>query len=216
MNLGAVLAFDLDGTLLDARGRQVAVLLRACRAMHEPAPDIDRFWAFKREGESTRASLERLGVAAGRAKRLADWWIEHIEDSAGLALDQVLSGAVEALEMCKRRGLTVNVITARAHPEAVLSQIHQLPLRRVIDDVLVVSPAYAASEKALHLARWNAVVMVGDTESDARAATLAGIPFLAVSCGQRSEPYLRAVTPSVFADAQSAVQAWLQAYGEVE
>ncbi|HEX8101896.1 MAG TPA: HAD family hydrolase, partial [Solirubrobacteraceae bacterium] len=83
------------------------------------------------------------------------------------------------------------VLTARADAEGVRRQVARL---RLLDpaSVIVVSPGGAAERKAEILATRRPALFVGDTESDGRAAQLAGVPFLAVDTGQRDAAFLAA------------------------
>ena len=209
MTTRPVFAFDLDGTLLDARARQVHVLIEAGIALGEPAPDADRFWQFKRNGSTTAQALAQLGLPTASAQRLASWWQAHVEDPEMLRFDRVLPLATAAIESCRVAGLSPRILTARSDARSVLVQLDACGLGRLVDEVRVVSPGDAATAKAAHLTQWGAVAMVGDTESDARAAVLATVPFLAVCCGQRSEAFLCAQSLEVFVDAHSAVTHWL-------
>ncbi len=204
----AVFVFDLDGTLLDARARQVQVLVAACHALGEPAPDVVGFWHLKRDGNTTREALERLGVLKPVAQQLSAWWVAHVEDADMLGFDELQPRACDAIAACRLNGLSPRILTARRDSRLVQLQIETSGLGTLVDDVCVVAPRLAVTEKAVHLKRWQAIAMIGDTESDARAAALAMVPFLAVSCGQRSETYLRSQSLRVFEDVQSAVRYW--------
>lgn len=209
MTTRPVFAFDLDGTLLDARARQVHALVQAGIALHEPTPDADRFWQLKRGGSTTAQALEQSGIPGARAQRLAAWWQAHVEDLEMLRVDQLLPLATAAIESCRVDGLSPRILTARSNASAVRVQLDECGLGSLVDEVCVVSPADAATAKAAQLKQWGAVAMIGDTESDARAAALAAVPFLAVCCGQRSEAFLRARSLEVFVDAHSAATHWL-------
>jgi len=196
-------ALDLDGTLIDCRERQVAV----ARAL-VPALDGDRFWAAKRDGATTRAALEALGVAVADAAAAASGWAAAIEDDEWLALDAPLPGAVEALAALRAAGRRLVVVTARRRGDAVGPQLERLGLRALVDAVEVVSPRDPARGKAPILRTHAAAALIGDTESDAAAAAAAGVRFLAVGTGQRSPRFLaaRALTP-VYADVGAAARA---------
>jgi phosphoglycolate phosphatase-like HAD superfamily hydrolase len=204
-----VLVFDLDGTLLDARPRQVQAMFEACGTVGEPAPDADRFWQLKRSGLNTKESLERLDLPGLLAEEIACWWQEHIEDPRLLRFDRMLPSAMDAIQSCRQRGLSPRILTARRDVRSVLTQIDECGLRERVDDVQVVSPSAAATEKAEHLRRWRAVAFIGDTESDARASELAMVRFLAVSCGQRSAAFLASRGLTTFDDASCALTSWL-------
>jgi phosphoglycolate phosphatase-like HAD superfamily hydrolase len=215
-----LLALDLDGTLIDARRRQLAVLASALAELR-PAPgsidpnrgplatggpddetglaeagpgaiDFDALWERKREGATTRAALITLGVPEDEATAVAARWVERIEDEDELAGDRLLPGVEETLADLATRGVRPAVVTARAHPDRVRHQFATLGLDRWCDGPHVVDPSDAANQKAATLRELGAAAYVGDTESDARAASLAAIPFAAVSTGQRSPTFLTA------------------------
>ncbi|HEX8101730.1 MAG TPA: hypothetical protein VF533_03890, partial [Solirubrobacteraceae bacterium] len=73
--------FDLDGTLLDCRARQVALARHVAGARL----DDDRFWAAKRAGATTADALAAQGF--GDARALAARWVELVERDEWLALD---------------------------------------------------------------------------------------------------------------------------------
>lgn len=203
-----LVAFDLDGTLLDCGPRQVAV------AAHLAGPgfDGDAFWAAKRHGATTHAALEAQGVAADRAADIAAHWVATVEDDAWLPLDPPLPAARATLAAARDAGWRTAIVTARRRADAVRTQIARVGLLSVADVVVVVDPAHAAPRKAEVLVALGAVAYVGDTESDARAAELAGVPFAAVGCGQRAPAWLigRGIAP-VHSDAAAALEALLAA-----
>lgn len=198
------IALDLDGTLLDCRPRQVAV----AAALHGPGLDEAAFWAAKREGATTRAALEAIGVGGERGARLARRWAAEVEDDRWLALDAPLPGVAAALTALRAAGRDAVVLTARRRADAVRRQVAATGLGALVGAVEVVDPVNAAADKATMLTRLGAAGFVGDTESDAAAAGRAGVPFAAVGGGQRSAAWLRAhgIAP-VHADLASALAA---------
>lgn len=198
-------ALDLDGTLLDCRPRQV----RLAAQLAGPGFDGDAFWAAKRHGATTAAALESLGVEPGRAAAIAREWAAVIEDDGWLAVDPLLPGACPALAALAAAGRPAMILTARRRADAVRAQVVGLGLRVPVE---VVDPRDAVARKAAVLRERGAAAFVGDTESDARAAADAGVPFLAVGTGQRHPQWLRerGIAP-VHADLQEAVRALLTA-----
>lgn len=185
-------AFDLDGTLIDCAPRQVR-LAEALLAEHGADPiDPERFWACKRAGASTRDALERLGVEPGMAATVHRAWVERVEQPRWLAHDRLLPGAREVLERVREAGLIPMILTARRDGESVAGQVRDLGLSALVAEVAVVDPARVATEKAAWLRSRRPAAYVGDSESDAEAARVAGVPFGAVACGQRDAAYLRA------------------------
>lgn len=187
------LALDLDGTLVDAEPRQV----EAMWALLDAEPGLvalhrDEFWSRKRGGSTTREALMGLGVRGATAEKLSERWVESVEDPRWLGLDRLLPGVAAALAGLREDGEWPVILTARRHAGRVREQVEGLGLLRWCAEVRVVSPTEAAAAKAAELRALGARGMVGDTESDARAAALAGIPFAAVTTGQRSEEFLAA------------------------
>lgn len=183
------IGLDLDGTLIDARRRQVTVAKQVIGLFGLAPLDGDAFWRLKREGLDTVSALERLAYPAAAAREVAKGWMREIETPCWLELDAWLPGALEGLAMLKEAGFPVRVLTARSQPEAALAQASTLGLASWVQAFEVVNPRYAAEAKALKLA--GAVGFVGDTEIDARAACLASVPFVGVTTGQRSRQFLK-------------------------
>lgn len=187
------LALDLDGTLVDAKPRQVEALWALLDA--EPrllALHREEFWSRKRGGSTTCEALVGLGMRAAAAEILSQRWVESVEDPRWLRLDRLLPGVAAELEALGRAGERPVILTARRHADRAREQVEALGLLRWCGEVRVVSPAEAAAAKAAELRALGARGMIGDSESDARAAELAGLPFAAVTTGQRSEEFLAA------------------------
>lgn len=196
-----VLLLDLDGTLIDARRRQVEL----ARAL-VPALDADRFWSAKRGGATTRAALAAQGVADADA--IANAWMEAIEEPRWLAVDAVLPHVAEALALLRARGVAPGVLTARRDAAAVTAQVAALGLD--LPAPLVVDPRDAVAAKAAQLRASGSLGYVGDSEGDHAAATAADVPFAGVSSGQRDTAFLaaRGIVP-VFAGVYAAVASLL-------
>lgn len=185
------IALDLDGTIVDARRRQTALAL-ACLESAGVAPiDAGQFWALKRDGRSTAGALSDLNVPADDVEEIARLWTAQIESPRWLSLDRMLPGAHEAIDTIRAHGHAPFILTARRDSAALLEQIASLALSFAVTEIEVVDPRDAVAQKAAVLGSRGAEAFVGDTESDARAAALAGVPFLAVSSGQRSSSALR-------------------------
>jgi phosphoglycolate phosphatase-like HAD superfamily hydrolase len=186
------LALDLDGTLVDAKPRQVAALVELLRLerMVERV-DADAFWELKRAGLTTKGALGHFGFDPAAAERLGDLWAASVEDRCYLHLDRLIPGVQHALEALEAAGCRPVVLTARQHRERTIEAVASLGLLRWCAEVRVVPPRSAAEAKAAELIALDCAGLIGDTESDARAAELAGIPFVAVTTGQRSEEFLK-------------------------
>lgn len=205
MNL--VVALDLDGTLVDARERQVGLTVAILEDLGLAAIDEDALWERKRDGARTAEALVWLGVPADGAAEVQRLWIERVERREWLERDGVLDGAVDALASMRADGAEPFILTARRDAQAVAWQVERLGLGL---DLEVVDPADAAAAKAAVLGRRGAAGFIGDAESDAAAAHAAGIPFVGVSSGQRSADFLRAAGVELVADDVSAAWAALR------
>jgi phosphoglycolate phosphatase len=178
------LALDLDGTLVDARARQVAVASHVLGEMGEAALEEDLFWALKRAGATTERALVKLGYPLRAAADIADSWRKEIEADRWLELDDALPGVLRVLQELRSRGVTITVLTARQRAEGAARSLEGAGLADLVDELHVVDPARAVAAKADLLARHVHVGFVGDTASDGEAAAAAGVPFVAVTSGQ--------------------------------
>ena len=190
-------AFDLDGTLIDCRKRQVDLAAWAVQAVDGDWFDPVGFWTAKRTGLNTQRALVAIGIPPAVARSAATLWCQHIEEAAWLVHDTVLPGAVTALNATVSAGFVAVVLTARRDAEAALAEIHSLGLGSLIGHLRVVSPEHATIDKAVYLQEAAAIALVGDSEVDAAAATAAGLPFFAVTSGQRDESVLATFAPEV-------------------
>jgi phosphoglycolate phosphatase-like HAD superfamily hydrolase len=186
------LAFDLDGTLIDARDRQVGVAVEAFQLVTGETLAATPFWRAKRRGATTRVAVVGLGVADDVAGEVAAHWGRRIEDDDWLARDRRLPGVAGVLRGLRGAGWRISILTARRRPEGVAVSLAATGLADLVDEVVAVDPSRAEEDKAAALQAGGFEVFIGDTESDGAAAQRAGVPFVGVSTGQRSPGYLRA------------------------
>jgi phosphoglycolate phosphatase len=202
-----LLALDLDGPILDPEPRQTAVLRwLLTEESATGAIDPGEVWGLKRQGLSTQAALLELGMAAADAERLASRWTEAVEDPQWLTLDAALPGVIEVLAGLAEQGTRPVIITARRHADRAAGQAETLGLLRWCSELRVVSPDDADSGKTGELRAMRASAFIGDTESDAEAANLAGVGFAAVTTGQRSREFLEDRGLRAFASLADALQ----------
>ena len=199
------LALDLDGTLVSCEPRHCALMRLLCRDDGLAADFIPRYWAAKREGASNLTALRALGHPAPEARATA--WNRDIEHWPWLGYDRVMPGVADALAALARDEVRVVVLTARSQPFFLRQQLDRLGLTPHLDALIVVSPRHAVPAKADALRELAALAFIGDTESDADAATRAGTPFLALHCGMRSSAFWRARGLSSHPDLGAALAA---------
>ena len=204
------LALDLDGTLITCEPRQSAVL-HAAKVCVGAQFEVDRVWPLKRLGASTEQALVQIGVDSAVAKQVADHWQRMIEQPCWLALDSVQPGVFGVLDKMRAQAARLVLITARNRSEFVRPELSQLGLEKFFDGIIVVPPRTAAEAKATCLRQQATNAFFGDTESDWIAARTAGVPFYALTTGQRSASFLtRAGITKSFDDLAGAWTDFLQ------
>ncbi|MAL41483.1 HAD hydrolase-like protein [Thalassospira sp.] len=186
-----IFAFDLDGTLITARQRQMT-LLQAIARSFDVKLDCRVIWHKKREGFSTQKALEDVGLSQAKATEISHAWLKDIEAPFWLSLDTLFPNTLGVLESFRGSGGKLILLTARQNRLLLLQQLLRLGIHRYFDDIECVSPFAAVDEKAGVLSSQDVDCFVGDSETDFSAAQKAGIPFYAVSTGQRSSTFLAA------------------------
>ncbi len=181
-----VVAFDLDGTLLDSRLRHKIVMEDVLKKFNLPI-DLTEYLDFKVCGNSNVAFLKSHQISDDMAQQVQKEWISHIEDEKYLRHDKLYPDSVERLEKYAQNN-DIALITARSDETAVKKQIMMLGIYKYFSKIYVVSPTSdVVLEKANKLKEVHACIMIGDTEVDSAAARLAGIDFLFYPNGFRSE-----------------------------
>ena len=199
-------AFDLDGTILDCRRRQVALMRALAGAAFGTKFDGDAYWMKKREGFRNNEALIGAGVPESVVEPLCKSWLEAIEKDEWLALDAPLEGATEALRLARSHGIDVLILTARRRPAGVHQTLARCELGALVAHVCVVSPVFEVSaQKARHLTDHRAEKYFGDSETDYYSAQIANVEFAAVECGQRSATFLQGFGATTFPTLKEAV-----------
>jgi len=206
---GAVIAFDLDGTLVDTAPDLVGTL-NVILAEEGLAP-LAMAHARDLIGHGARRLLERGFQAAGellpaeRMPALFDRFIArylaHIADES-----RPFPGAVAALETLRSEGARLAVCTNK--PTGLSNALLEaLGLRQLFDAVVGPDAAPAAKPDPRHLEAAVAAaggsidraLMVGDAATDAGAARAAKTPLVLVSFGYTEIP-ARDLAPDILID----------------
>jgi phosphoglycolate phosphatase len=195
---GAVIAFDLDGTLVDTAPDLVGTLnVILAEEGLKPLPMVH---ARDLIGHGARRLLERGFQAAGeplpadRMPALFDRFIAHYR--AHIADEcRPFPGVVAALEALRADGASLAVCTNK--PTALSrTLLDALDLNRLFAAVVGPDSAPAAKPDPRHLDAAVAAaggilgraVLVGDAATDAGAARAAGVPLILVSFGYTDTP----------------------------
>ena len=213
---GAVIAFDLDGTLVDTAPDLVGTL-NVILGEEGLAP-LAMEHARDLIGHGARRLLERGFQAAGepleadRMGGLFDRFIaryhDHIADES-----RPFPGCVAALEALKTKGARLAVCTNK--PTALSNALLQaLDLGRLFDAVVGPDAAPAAKPDPRHLEAavtaaggdLSRAIMVGDAATDAGAARAAKVPLILVSFGYTETPAAE-LQPDVLIDHYDALPA---------
>lgn len=173
----SVVAFDFDGTLLDSRNRHI-IVMRDVLNLFNIDLDVDDLVEFKRNGKNNLDYMMAKGIDENVAKTVQKQWVRDIELSKYLENDVLYSDAIELLDKYSKNNDLI-LVTARANVDGLNAQIDKFDLRKYFSGIFVVQPGKtAAVAKAEILNAQNAILMVGDTNSDASAAKIAGAEFL--------------------------------------
>jgi phosphoglycolate phosphatase len=206
---GAVIAFDLDGTLVDTAPDLVGTLNLLLQEeglsplpLDEARPFIGRGakWLIERGFQAADASL-----APERTPELFDRFIAHylahIADES-----RPFPGVVEALGGMKAAGARLAVCTNK-RTDLSVALLEALGLRELFAAVVGADAAPAAKPDPRHLETAVAAaggglgraLLVGDAATDAGAARAAGTPLVLVSFGYTEIP-AKDLAPDVLID----------------
>ena len=171
-----VVAFDLDGTLLDSRERHKIVLddvLKQFGLSLNTSDLID----FKSDGKNNKEYLIYKGVPEAEAEKIQNEWIKNIEKECYLNLDKLYNNTLDLLKN-SLKDYKIILVTARNNKEGLYNQLEKLKIKDCFSEIFVVKADKNVTEsKAEILRKENAVKYTGDTKSDYMAAKTANIDF---------------------------------------
>lgn len=184
------IGIDLDGTLIDSKYRHYMLLVDLIKHFDQSSLgklSYDEFIAYKENGYSTLAFLERIQIE--NCKSISDEWIERIEYENYLEHDKLFPETVTFLgAMCKKSQLYL--VTARNDEKNALKQIRKLGIVDYFEKLVIVKPGEtAALAKARETGELNLRMAIGDSEIDSEWAALLGVAFFALNRGFRNKQW---------------------------
>lgn len=186
-----VIAFDLDGTIIDSRKRHSALLndILKSKEIHIPLDDLIE---FKRNGKNNIDYLVSKGIDEKTAQDVQKEWVEHIEDIKYIDIDTLYDDSISLLE--KNSNNRIIAITARKNKANVYYQLYKLGIIHYFSDICIVTPGKSAqADKQKYIEDNNVKVLYGDTLIDYRAAKACNIKFIYRSNGFHSIEYINSV-----------------------
>jgi phosphoglycolate phosphatase len=206
----STIILDLDGPLLDGKVRHYTCYREILNKYNYRPLDLHRYWGIKRE----RVGLRQLLATSGAEVIYEDFlrsWLEMIERPDLLKLDKVQSGAAEKLRQWRAQGVQLVLATLRRHPKRLYDQLAYLDLDSLLNHIVVCEHSEGGRGKAQRVREIirdispERCLWVGDTEVDIEGARAFGCPIWAVTCGVRSESYLRLLSPDFLSPDLTAV-----------
>jgi phosphoglycolate phosphatase len=187
---------DLDGPILECKMRHYACYLDLCRSRELRPLPRDEYWELKRQRVKGAALFARSG-ARDDGSDLMRSWIALVEQPGYLALDAVHPWVVDILSSWVAGGARLCLATLRSNVAGLHAELENLGLRRFFDRVVISDSALGGEGKAAAAAASGvdprSSVWIGDTEVDAVAANTVGSQLYLVTCGIRTEEYLRSL-----------------------
>lgn len=216
---------DLDGPLIDVSQRYYKTYQLAIAEVQDQMQGLflsplsaEQFWQMKQE----RTPDREIALRSGLHEEQIDGFLARVTDIVNqpelLVEDRVQPGALQALQLLKRLGTSLSVVTLRCQEQAV-QLLQQFQLASFFDQICGTDDHsstyqnYTESKQALlqtlmaqrsdHQQHW----IIGDTEADVQAGQALGLSTVALTCGMRSHSYLQRLQPTtVQADLTSATQ----------
>lgn len=188
-----IYVLDLDGTLIDSSIRH-GELLRDILNKYNINCSVNfenEYLEFKRNGGSTFYYLQDvMGLSKVLCTEISRKWIEHIEDWKWLLKDILYDDALPFLNRISKEN-TIVYLSSRQSITNLFKELNSLCIDRFAKEIFVSNPldGYKGKEHYLkeikHMYQ-DKIVVIGDTEVDAKAANSENCEFIAINRGFRS------------------------------
>ena len=180
-------AFDLDGTLITCKEKQLFVWSLALPRSLVNRSTLEKFWRRKMDGENTRNILLTLNLSKDEVKLAEEFFYQNIENQEYQFLDKpkalLRKLVTEKLEK-------ILIISARQFHDLANIQLNNLIPTELKYELVTVRHKGVVENKAKILKSYNVDEYFGDSEIDRKACELANIHFQFVSDGQRNKRFV--------------------------
>lgn len=189
---------DLDGTLIDVAPRHYKVYKEAVMKYGGVALDKTVYWEAKRRKAKWEELLPMSHLPVEIKEDFLKHFINTIESTEYLAIDQLFPGAHETLLSLKRQH-DLYLVSLRRNESNLLWELDNLGLRTIFSRILSGHSETDGYDKKIEListVKGDARgVIIGDTEADIVTGKQLGLQTIAVTSGIRDEHYLEALSP---------------------
>ena len=199
-----LIAFDLDGTILDLKERYYCVYKQFFMANRGTPLSLDEYWQQKRMNIPLEKLLEASkcpGLVVEHKKYLS----QLREESSSLRLDKLQPRAKEVLiHLFGKHNLYL--ITLRRNKENLFGQLDELGLLPFFKEVLSIAPTSESKwqHKVDLLNKYylqlEAGIIIGDTPTETLTAKKVGLTSIAVSNGIRTKDILLKAEPHLLVE----------------
>lgn len=195
------LVFDLDGTLVDHRGRTYGLHVEYCKSRSLIPVAADEYHARKAAGASERKTV-RDSIPADQMDAYMEWKRSRIETDEALAQDTPWPDVVALLAQLRGRA-TLVLLTSRQFESQVVKELERIGVARHFSSILAEPSDGSSTAKVAALGRYltqaavdpKRVIIIGDTECEIAAARALGASCISVTWGVRGESFLSARAP---------------------
>jgi phosphoglycolate phosphatase len=211
------LVFDLDGTLVDHRGRTYGLHRDYCQAYGYTPVSPTAYRARKAEGESERQTV-RDSIPSGALDRYMAWKRARIESDEALALDTAWPEMLALLARLSGRASLV-LLTSRQFESQARQELRRLGIAERFTALLAAPSDGSTTNKLAALRGYLEkaevdvanVVLIGDTECEIAVARAVGASCIAVTWGIRGEAFLVALQPDALARTAAELERLIEA-----
>lgn len=191
-----IFVLDLDGTIIDSTKRHWYLLRELLVKNNIQIPiNIEKdYIEFKRQGNSTKDYLRKIGISTEIANLISKKWVENIENVEFTDMDVLYKDSVHFLEMLHSKYNKIYFLSNRKNKNVLLQTLNRFNISKFASNTVVTTPQSGHKEKTLFLKILKEqsnedIVMIGDTEVDYNAACEVDSSYYLLNRGFRSKEF---------------------------